>query len=73
VANRDIREYGYWVGGENAMITAGLADLSDTVEGDIVRMYVEVVGSLSYDTQIGGDTTVAEFKVNIIKRIGVSN
>lgn len=69
VAHADIRDYGYWNDGENAMFTAGLADLSDVVEDDIVKMYVTVSGSLSYDTQIGGSTTVPEFEVNIIKVI----
>jgi len=35
-------------------------------------MYVTVSGALSYDTQIGGSTTVPEFEVNIIKVIGQS-
>lgn len=72
VAHADIRDYGYWNDGENAMFTAGLADLSDVVQDDIVKMYVTVSGALSYDTQIGGSTTVPEFEVNIIKVIGQS-
>lgn len=54
------------------MVSKGLAKLDDIVQDDIVKMYVEVVGSMSYDTQMGGTTTVAEFQVNIIKRIGTS-
>ncbi len=60
--------YGYF-DGENAMITKGAANISDIVEDDIVKMYVTVVGSYSYDTQIGGSTSAPQFKVNIIKRV----
>jgi hypothetical protein len=72
VAHADIRDYGYWIGGDNAIVNAGVADLSDVVQGDVVKMYVEVVGSMSYDTQIGGSTTVPQFEVNIIKVVGQS-
>jgi hypothetical protein len=74
VAYTDTRSqnYGYFNDGENAMISAGAADVSDIVADDIVKMYVEVVGSLTYDTSIGGSTTVPQFTVNIIKRIGTS-
>ena len=70
VAYRDIREYGYWAGGENAIIQKGAANLDDIVQDDIVKMYVVVEGSLTYDTTIGGSATVAQATVNIIKRIG---
>lgn len=33
------------------------------VEGDRVKLWVTVLGSLSYDTQVGGNTTVPEFHV----------
>ena len=33
------------------------------VEGDHVKMWVTVIGSFSYDTQIGGNTTVPAFQV----------
>lgn len=72
VAHADIRDYGYWIGGDNAIVSAGVADISNVIEGDIVKMYVEVTGSISYDTQIGGNTTVPAFEVNIIKVIGQS-
>jgi hypothetical protein len=72
VAHADIRDYGYWLGGDNAIISAGVADVSDVVEDDIVKMYVEVTGSFSYDTTMGGSTTVPAFEVNIIKVIGQS-
>lgn len=74
VAYADIRKdnYGYWSEGENSFITAGAADLSDIVAEDVVKMYVEVTGSFSYDTTMGGTMTVPQFTVNIIKRIGTS-
>jgi hypothetical protein len=74
VAHADLRSEnsGYWLDGENAMVSVGAADISDIVQDDIVKMYVEVAGSLTYDTTIGGSTTVPQFTVNIIKRIGTS-
>jgi hypothetical protein len=54
---------------------AGTADdsscdiLDDIVEGDFVKMNAMVVGSTSYDTQIGGNTTVPTFLIDKIKRI----
>ena len=35
-----------------------------------IRAKVEVVGSYSYDTQTGGNTTVPSFSVQSIERIG---
>lgn len=43
------------------------AILTNVVEKDMVTMYVDVAGSYSYDTQIGGHTTVPLFNVYIIK------
>ncbi|BBX69723.1 hypothetical protein [Mycolicibacterium psychrotolerans] len=51
----------------NAVITANDPSIiANIVAGDQVTMYVEVVGSFTYDTQIGGKTTVPLFRVNII-------
>ena len=44
--------------------------LTNVVEGDLVTMYVEVIGAYSYDTQIGGNTTAPQFQVNIITVTG---
>jgi pyruvate/2-oxoglutarate dehydrogenase complex dihydrolipoamide acyltransferase (E2) component len=44
--------------------------LAPVVEDDIVKMYVEVVGSFSYDTQIGGNTTVPQVTVRMIEVVG---
>lgn len=61
----------YWYSdGENASFTGDADRLSDFVEGDIVVMNVTVLGSYSYDTQAGGNTTVPSFHVNKITRKG---
>lgn len=55
----------------SVMARAGDEELfKDLVEGDIVRMHVEVLGALSYDTQIGGNTTVPLLRVNMAESVG---
>jgi hypothetical protein len=54
----------------NTIVTGSKKLLHNVVEDDIVRMYVTAAGSYSYDTQIGGNTTVPMFKVNMINIIG---
>ena len=44
--------------------------IANVVEDDFVTMHVEVEGSYTYDTKIGGSNTVPEFKVNIINVTG---
>ncbi|MGH3654986.1 hypothetical protein [Glutamicibacter sp.] len=58
----------------NSMFTAGdgLSNcdaLDDIVAEDIVQITATVTGSLSYDTTIGGSTTVPKFQVVKIKRL----
>ena len=43
--------------------------LDDVVQDDIIQVTAEVSGSLSYDTQIGGSTTVPEFQVVKLKQL----
>ncbi|OGO53566.1 MAG: hypothetical protein A2V85_08090 [Chloroflexi bacterium RBG_16_72_14] len=63
------RREDYWaLDGENAAFAGDAAQLSDFVEGDIVAMSVVGLGSYSYDTQVGGNTTVPSFQVVKIKR-----
>lgn len=57
-----------WYLGDNSMFTGSAAQLADFVAGDIVSMSVVNLGSYSYDTQIGGNTTVPIFQVVKIKR-----
>lgn len=57
----------------NSMFTAGdrLLDceiLADFVADDIVQVTATVLGSLTYDTTIGGSTTVPKFQVVKIKQ-----
>jgi hypothetical protein len=68
VANRNTMSYGFF-NGDNAMLTGEKSELEDLVEDDVFRATVTVSGSYSYDTQIGGNTTVPLFKVNKIKVI----
>lgn len=59
----------YWaLDGENAAFVGDATTLADYVEGDIVTMSVMVLGSYSYDTQAGGNTTVPSFQVVKIAR-----
>lgn len=61
----------YWyTDGENASFAGETGRLSDFVEGDVVVMNVTVLGSYSYDTQAGGNTTVPSFLVTKITRKG---
>lgn len=43
---------------------------ANVVEDDYVTMFVSVDGSFSYDTQIGGSTTVPKFTANMIDVTG---
>lgn len=43
--------------------------LDDVVAEDIVKVTVTVTGSLTYDTQVGGSTTVPEMQVVKITRL----
>ncbi|MGV9866116.1 hypothetical protein [Rhodococcus koreensis] len=53
-----------YVNGDNPAVVANV------VEDDMVTMYVEVVGSKSYTTTLGGKITVSLFKANIIDVTG---
>lgn len=70
-AERNIKSYGYF-NGENSWIEAhnSCKIFNDVVEGDILKMYVEVGPSYSYDTQAGGNTTVPTFLVDRLKVVG---
>ncbi|SCF06377.1 hypothetical protein GA0070607_5080 [Micromonospora coriariae] len=51
----------------NTMLSGSESDLDNLVEDDIFRANVTVLGSFSYDTQIGGETTVPLLQVASIK------
>ncbi|NEA33784.1 hypothetical protein [Streptomyces sp. SID13031] len=42
---------------------AGAGNLDDVVEGDFFTAKIKVLGSYSYETQIGGNTTVPSFEI----------
>ncbi|MET8467427.1 hypothetical protein [Micromonospora zamorensis] len=51
----------------NTILNGSESDLDNLVEDDIFRANVTVLGSFSYDTQTGGETTVALLQVDSIK------
>ncbi|HET6732672.1 hypothetical protein [Mycobacterium sp.] len=59
---------------QNTFITAHDAGMvANFVETDMVTMFVEVQGAFTYDTQIGGSTTVPSLQVNIIETTNLSS
>lgn len=58
----------WFLKGDNAAFTGNAKLLADFVGGDIVSMSVVALGSYSYDTQAGGNTTVPSFQVIKIRR-----
>ncbi|WP_337109882.1 hypothetical protein [Prescottella equi] len=60
-------EWGY---SQNTIVHArDAATVADVVQEDVVKMFVTVDGSQTYDTAIGGQMTVPQVTVNIIERI----
>jgi hypothetical protein len=51
----------------NTILSGDAADLADLVEDDQFRAKVTVLGSYSYDTQIGGNTTAPQLSVDSIE------
>lgn len=65
------KEREYWYSdGDNALFTGDEEQLADFVQDDVVVMNVTAAGSFSYDTQVGGNTTVPWFFVEKITRKG---
>lgn len=59
-----------YVIGDNAVVSVDDPTiLQPIVSGDRVKLFVTVKGALSYDTQIGGSTTVPEFSAAMIDRL----
>jgi hypothetical protein len=69
VAHKNTTSYGFFEG-ENTLLTGDESKLEDFVEGDVFKATVTVLGSMSYDTQIGGNTTVPLLQIDSIKRVG---
>lgn len=64
-------EYGWMTDyDQNSMLTGDTDMLADVVQGDCFEAKVTVDGSYSYDTQIGGNTTVPMFTVDAISVYG---
>lgn len=58
----------------NSIVNEGIpGQFDDVVQDDLVTLYVVVDGSFSYDTQLGGSTTVPSFTSNMIKVTGSAN
>ena len=68
-AYRNTSESDYFDGDNTSMI-GELDLLSDVVADDVFRATVTVIGSYSYDTQAGGNTTVPQVQIDKIKVIG---
>ncbi len=58
--------YGYVDYEQNSMLNGDETKLKKLVEGDCFKAKVTVLGSYSYDTQAGGNTTVPLFQVDSI-------
>jgi hypothetical protein len=69
-ANKKYPEYGFVDYTDNAFFDGDAEALADVVEGDLFKAKVKVVGSYSYDTQIGGNTTVPEFLITSVSVYG---
>jgi len=75
-ANVDGQAQGQWYDYDvNTLVADQIApnDLAGVVQGDLFVAEVTVVGSFSYDTQIGGSTTVPLVSVNTITITGHEN
>lgn len=68
-ASADTLEF-WTLDGTNTVFTGDARLLGPVVQGDIVKIHATVTGSLSYDTQIGGNTTVPSLVVGLIDVIG---
>ncbi|KXX54562.1 hypothetical protein [Rhodococcus sp. LB1] len=69
MASPQDRSYSY---DNNTVVTGAANVLANVVEDDFVTMYVEVTGSHSYSTTMGGSTTVPKFQAIMIDVTGSS-
>lgn len=65
-----VPEYGYVDYPTNTILSSGAASLSRVAEDDLVTVKAIVLGAISYDTQIGGETTAPALEVEAIKVTG---
>jgi hypothetical protein len=64
------KSYGYVDYPQNSMLNGDESKLDKLVQDDLFQVKVTCLGSYSYDTQNGGNTTVPLFQVDWIKVIG---
>jgi len=57
----------------NTIVTADSDKVKKVVADDVLKLYVEVVSSYSYDTSIGGTATAVLVQANIIKHLGTTD
>lgn len=62
--------YGFVDYPTNTILTGDEQDFENLVANDLFKANVTVLGSQSYDTQIGGNTTVPLLEVDSIRRTG---
>ena len=68
VARRDSYDYEH-----NTLVSTTEGDMfADVVEGDLVTLHAEVVGTYTYETALGGQLTVPHLNVGIIEVTGSS-
>ncbi|MDT7725942.1 MAG: hypothetical protein QOI21_2518 [Actinomycetota bacterium] len=65
-------EYGYVSYDTNTFLLGSESDLANLVEDDTFKADVTVLGSYSYGTQIGGNTTAPSLQVNSVTVTGHS-
>lgn len=51
----------------NTVLDGDASDFAKVVEGDMFKAKVQVKGSITYETQVGGQTTAPELQVDSIK------
>lgn len=57
----------------NTVFTGDEGALSAVTQGDVLKVYAVVDGSLDYETQIGGETTVPQLSVQQIENVGFAD
>lgn len=70
-SNQDETSYGFWDGDDTvAFVSPDRRTVRNVVEDDVVRVKAVVDSSYSYETQIGGNTTVPLLYIDKIQVIG---
>jgi hypothetical protein len=56
----------------NTMLEGTRDTFAPVVEDDLITIYADVIGSYSYDTQAGGNTTVPKLRANMVEVTGTA-